>query len=312
VRLDPVFAPLRDIPAPDFDNISAARAAMSAMQASLPRRQSSCVVFEDRTIKGIAERITIRTYIPRERRKRGALLYFHGGAFMVGNLDSEHSRCLDYAENAGCVVISVDYRLAPECPFPAAHDDAWCTLLWLVGNADELGVDPSRIAVGGASAGASIAAGLALRARDEGGPSIHFALLVQPALDHLSSMPSARTFVDTPFLTATQIQSVWRIYLGPNPPTGSKLSYAAPFCCKKLTGFPSTCLIVGDVDPLRDEGLAFAMRLIADDTEVELHLLPGAPHGFDLIEDAPVTKRMLDTRVAAMKRALTVKDGGER
>ncbi|MGH7897808.1 MAG: alpha/beta hydrolase, partial [Candidatus Binatia bacterium] len=289
MALDPVFAPLRQIPRPDFDDIPAARARAASMQALLPLRRSAAVAFDDREIDGPGGKIRIRVYDPNERGRTGALVYFHGGGFMVGDLDTEHSQCLDHAEDAGCVVVSVAYRLAPEFPFPAAHDDAWAALGWVVANADALGVDPERIAVGGGSAGATLAAGIALRARDEGAPSIRLALLVQPSLDHLQTQPSARNSFHTPFMTSKDLAHIWRTYLGASPPSGKTLSYAAPAAAESLEGFPPVFLIVGDVDPLRDEGLAFAARLLAEGTEVELHLLAGAPHGFDLVEHAPAT-----------------------
>ena len=305
MSLDPVFEPLRQIPRPDFDDIPAARARMASMQALLPRRESPTVGFDDREIDGPGGKMPIRVYDPRGRGQRGALVYFHGGGFMVGDLDTEHSQCMDHAEQAGCVVVSVAYRLAPEFPFPAAHDDAWAALQWVTANAHALRVDPDRIAVGGGSAGATLAAGVALRARDEGSPSIRLALLVQPSLDHLQAQPSARTFSDTPFMTNADLPSIWRTYFGAVPPTGKALSYAAPAAAEHLKGFPPVFLIVGEFDPLRDEGLAFAMRLIADGTAVELHLLAGAPHGFDLVEHAPATVLMRAARAAALVRAVS-------
>jgi len=305
MSLDPVFEPLRQMPPPDFADLPAVRARMASMQAMLPRRRSANVSFGDREIDGRDRKIKIRVYEPKRRGRGGALLYFHGGGFVVGDLDTEHPQCLDHAEHAGCVVVSVDYRLAPEFPFPAAHEDGWTALHWLAANAKTLGVDPARIAIGGGSSGATLAAGLALRARDEGFSALRLAMLVQPSLDHLQTQPSARTFSDTPFLASEHLPSIWRCYFGAHPPTGKALSYAAPAAAERLTGFPPVFLIVGEVDPLRDEALAFAMRLIADGVEVELHLLAGAPHGFDLVEHAPVTQLMRDARAAALVRALS-------
>src|SRR5258705_10212076 len=243
MSLDPIFEPLRQMPAPNFDDIPAAREHIASVQASLPRRQSATVAFDDRTIDGPSGKLEVRVYDPQGSGARGALLYLHGGGFVVGDLDSEHSQCIDHAEQAGCVVVSVDYRLAPESPFPAAHDDAWAALGWLVAHAAELRIDPERIAVGGGSAGATLAAGGALRSRDEGSPRIRLALLVQPALDHLQTQPSARNFADTPFLNKETLPLIWRTYFGATPPTGKALSYAAPAAAEKLTGFPPTCLI---------------------------------------------------------------------
>src|ERR1043166_4856061 len=145
MSLDPIFEPLRQMPAPNFDDIAAARERMASLQSFLPRRQSATVAFEDRTIDGPSGKLKVRVYDPHGGGARGALLYLHGGGFVVGDLDSEHSQCIDHAEQAGCVVVSVDYRLAPEFPFPAAHDDAWAALAWLVAHADELRFDPERL-----------------------------------------------------------------------------------------------------------------------------------------------------------------------
>ena len=234
----------------------------------------------------------------------GALLFFHGGGFVVGNLDIEHERCADYAEKGRCVVVSVDYRLAPEFPFPAAHEDGREALNWLAGQAAALGIDGTKLAVGGGSAGAALAAGLALRARDQGGPGLAFVLLQQPVIDHLGSSRSAQTFTDTPFLKAADIPKAWGVYFGASAPQGRQLSYAAAFNADDLRGFPPTCIVAGAVDPARDEAIAFAQRLLAADVEVELHLFPGAPHGFELIDDAPATRRSLDLRAGALTRAI--------
>ena len=305
MRLDPEFEPLRQMPPPDFNNIKAARARMVSMQALIPLRQSSSVKFDDRAIPGPAGDLQVRVYTPDDGGKKGALLYFHGGGWVVGDLDTEHSQCIDHAEKARCVVISLDYRLAPEFPFPAAHEDAWAALRWVVENASKLGVDPERIAVGGGSSGATLAAGIALRARDEGSPKLKLALLLQPSVDHLQTSSSARTFSDTPFLSSKYLPQIWATYFAGNVPTGRMLSYAAPAAADRLAGFPPTCLIIGDADPLRDEGLQFGSRLIADGVEVDMHLCAGAPHGFDLVEHAQVTELMRDVRAAALIRALS-------
>lgn len=315
MRLDPQFEPLRRMPAPPINAFTLRvvmplmRVAMAARQKLQRRRASSLVSIEDRSIAVGNHRVPIRIYRPKSAGLKGALLYLHGGGWIMGNLDSEHGRCVDYAERADCVVISVDYRLAPAFPFPAAHEDAWAALLWLIAHASELSLDPIRVAVGGGSAGATLAAGIALRARDEGGPGICLAMLVQPVVDHRSTFPSARTFTDTPVLNATQLGPIWRAYLGPTPPTGKALSYAAPLAAQTFAGFPPTLMMVGEVDPSRDEALAFGAALTQAGTEVDLHLLPGAPHGFDLVEDAPATRLALDLRIAALIKALGPRPG---
>lgn len=303
MRLHPDFEPLRGLPPLDLSRLDQARAGMAAGAAARKPRAPGALAIEDRTIAGPGGALRLRLYLPVSTGPLPALVYFHGGGFMLGDLDTEHDRCVDYAQQVGCVVVSVDYRLAPEHPFPAASDDALAALTWLAEEAEWLGVDRDRIAVGGGSAGACLAAGLALRVRDAGGPKIAYVLLVQPALDHLQSQPSAKSFQDTPFLKAADLPPTWNAYLGATPPSDAALAWAAPFAAETLRGFPPTCILVGAVDPLRDEGLAFARRLIADETEVELHLLAGAPHGFDLVESAQITRDALTVRVAALTRA---------
>ncbi len=307
LKLDRDYEPLRFIPVMDLDVFVAdaprIREVMLQFQSALPKRQSDRLIVEDREIETPHGRLGLRVYRPRSSGSKGALLYFHGGGYIVGNLDSEHGRCVDYADLGDCVVVSVDYRLAPEFVFPSQHDDGWAALNWLVSQAQSLNVDPSKIAVGGGSAGAALAAGLALRARDEGSPSICFALLVQPVVDSRAGSYSARTFNDTPFLKGSQLPGIWKLYLGSPPPTGKQLSYAAALATDDFRGFPPSLLLLGNVDPARDEGLELAHRLVHTGSEVELHLVPGAPHGFDLVESARATQLSLDLRIAALKRA---------
>ena len=303
MKLHPDFEPLCGLPPLDLSNLDAARADMATGAAARTPRPPGALAIEDRTIVGPGGSLRLRLYRPASAGPLPALVYFHGGGFVLGDLDTEHDRCVDYAQQTGCLVVSVDYRLAPEHPFPAASDDALAALTWVSDEAEWLGVDRERIAVGGGSAGAALAAGLALRVRDAGGPKIAFALLVQPGLDHRQTQPSAKTFTDTPFLKAADLPPTWRAYLGPTPPSDASLAWAAPFAAESLSDFPPTCILVGAVDPVRDEGLAFARRLITDGAEVELHLLAGAPHGFDMIEDAQITRDALTVRVAALTRA---------
>ena len=310
VKLDSEYEPLRFIPDMDLEVFVAdapgIRAMMLRAQSAFPKRQSDRLAIEDRQIETPHGMLGVRVYRPKTEGLKGALLYFHGGGYIVGNLDSEHGRCVDYAEQADCVVVSVDYRLAPEFVFPSQHDDGWAALAWLLSHAQSLGVDPAKIAVGGGSAGAALAAGLALRARDEGSPSICFAMLVQPVVDPHAGSHSARTFNDTPFLKGSQLPGVWKLYLGSPAPTGKLLSYAAALATDDFSGFPPSLLLIGNVDPARDEGLELARRLVRAGSEVELHLIPGAPHGFDFVEGARATQLSLDLRIAALKRAFGV------
>ena len=304
MTIDPSFDALKTLFQPPEGDLASVRNAVAAGEAARRRPGPSRAQVEDRRLPGPAGDVPVRLYRPGHADPVGALIYFHGGGFVVGGLDGEHDRCVDYAEQAGCLVVSVDYRLAPENPFPAASDDGLAVLTWLAEHAATLGVDPRRIALGGASAGGAIAAGLALRARDLG-RGVCFVLLVQPALDHLSSFASARTLEGAPFPQPGQLGQTWRAYLGSAAPSGATLSYAAPFSAETLAGFPPTCLMLGGADPLRDEGMAFARRLLDAGSEVELHVVPGAPHGLDMVDAAALTRSSVVVRVAALNRAFT-------
>ena len=300
---DPIYDPLRRFPALDLKGLKMARVMMKAMQRAQPRKTSPAVTFEDRVIARPHRSIPVRIYRPVGVERPGVLLFFHGGGFVVGDLDTEHPRGVDYAELGGVVVVSVDYRLAPENPFPAAHDDAWSILEWVLEGGLGEGVDPGRLGVAGGSAGACLAAGLALRDRDEARGAISFSLLMQPVVDHLGTHPSAQAFNDTPFLRAKDLPKAWGAYL-PRPPSMPRLSYAAPLYAQTYSGLAPTFVVVGEDDPSRDEALAMALRMVDDGVEVELHFFPGAPHGFEMVETAPATLTALQLRGSALRRAL--------
>jgi acetyl esterase/lipase len=205
-------------------------------------------------------------------------VYFHGGGWIAGDLDSEHVRCVRFAAQSGCVVVSVAYRLAPEHRFPAPVDDCYAALSWTAGNADDLDLDARRIGVGGVSAGGNLAAAVTLMARDRGGPSTAFQLLAFPVLDDRMRTPSM-TFVGTPLVDGQAIARTWSFYLGDDRSDVSP--YAAPARAEDLRGLPPTFLATAEFDPLRDEGIEYGLRLLAADVTVELHNFAGTFHAFD-------------------------------
>lgn len=224
----------------------------------------------------------------------------HGGGWMMGDLDTEHPWASRVAESTGAVVISVDYRRAPEHPFPAALDDVYAVLTWTAEHAVELGVDPARIAVGGHSSGANIAAGVALRARDEQGPPICFQLLNEPALDDRQQTWSARNFTDTPWATHDRVAVNWRQYLGDRPAS----QYAAPARATDLSGLPPAYIASAEFCPNRDEDIAYALGLLQAGVSVELHQWAGTFHGSQAILSAEVSQRQIAELCAALRRAL--------
>lgn len=245
--------------------------------------------------------MAVRLYQPRGR-AAGALLYPHGGGFTVGNLDAEHRRCIEMADAVGCVVISPDYRLAPEDPFPAGVEDCFTALLWAAAQHDSLDFPIERIAVGGCSAGGGLAAATALLARDRGGPAIFFQMLVYPVLDDRMDSYSARTFIDVPIFQRDQMAQMWDHY---HPNRANEISpYATPLRAESLAELPPAFILAAGLDPLRDEAIHYALRLQEHDIPVELHVLPYLPHGFDAVApDTRAGRRAVKDIAAALRDA---------
>ncbi|MBZ9645844.1 alpha/beta hydrolase, partial [Streptomyces sp. PSKA30] len=213
------FLPM--VPRLDLTDPVAERKNLAAFAGAAPAPDTTHMEIEDRTVPADSD-VAVRIYRPHQA--QGAIVWMHGGGWVMGDLDTEHPWAARIADGSGAVVISVGYRLAPEHPFPAALDDAYAVLTWAAEHAAELGIDPARIAVGGHSAGANLAAAVALRARDQQGPPIRFQLLNQPALDDRLETWSARNFTDTPWSRRDTVSASWRHYLGSPPAT----PYAAP------------------------------------------------------------------------------------
>ncbi|MFJ3979447.1 alpha/beta hydrolase [Streptomyces sp. NPDC090021] len=284
------------LPRTDWADPAAARRIYTGLAASRPAPDLTDVEVEDRTVPGDPD-VPVRIYRPRHA--RGAVVWLHGGGFIMGDLETEHPWAARIADSVGAVVVSVGYRTAPEHRFPAALDDAYAALVWTAENATRLGTDPDRIAVGGHSAGAAIAAAVALRARDEQGPPIRFQLLNEAGLDDRQETWSARHFTDTPWLDRTKIGHGWRHYLGPGPAT----PYAAPARAEDLSGLPPAYIATAEFDPNRDEGIAHALRLLQAGVPVELHQYAGTFHGSQAILSAAVSQRQIADLVAALRRA---------
>lgn len=238
------------------------------------------------------------------------ILHIHGGGFVVGNLDSELGICLGLCRKLGVVVVSVDYRLAPETPFPGGLEDCYAALCWMHDNARELQVEPARIAVLGASAGGGLAAATALLARDRGGPAICFQYLGIPELDDRLDTVSMHTFVDTPMWNRPNAELSWDAYLGDAYRRGADdVPYlAAPARAADLTGLPPAYVSTMEFDPLRDEGLQYGLRLLQAGIRTELHNFPGTFHGSSLFTHAAVSQRESQEQLAILRRALNIAD----
>jgi len=265
------------------------------------------VEFENRDFSSIPVRIYRGGAAPAP-----AVIYCHSGAFVLGNLDTDHRQCLELARRGRCVVVSLDYRLAPEHPYPAALHDAMTVLSWVAANGAALGVDVNRLAVAGSSAGAALAARLAQRAADGAAPSIVFQLLHQPVLDDRPT-PSKDEFVTTPGFDGPAVTQMWRHYLGDGGHIGDEDQVgegsvpvdAAPARIRELSGVASALITCSELDPLRDEAVDYALRLMRAGVAAELHVFPGTCHGFDsLLPDWETSQRLFEMQGAALRKAL--------
>lgn len=314
--MDPELAEIVPfLPPVDLGDIASVRATVNELLAGLVVDIAGIetVDVQDLQIPGPpgAPDVKVRVYRPKEVDGLvGAALYLHGGGFVLGSVDTEHAGAAAIAIELGVVVVSVDYRLAPEDPFPAAIEDCYFALVWLRDMAAELGVDLDRVAVVGTSAGGGLAAGLALLTRDRKGPQLCFQLLGIPELDDRLETTSMRTFVDTPMWTRSASEQSWSHYLGPAGADGSRADvspYAAPARATDLTGLPPAYISTAELDPLRDEGILYALRLLEAGVSVELHQFPGTFHGSLMVTGAAVSRRAIAEFNLVLARALAPK-----
>ena len=233
----------------------------------------------DRAIPGPAGDIPVRVYTPNGTAPFPLLVYFHGGGWVLGGLATHDGICRDLAAGAGCVVVSVDYRLAPEHRYPAAAEDCYAATQWCAAHAGELGADASRIAIGGDSAGGNLTAVVAQMARDRGGPKLIFQLLIYPVTDAACDAPSYRENADGYLLTAGDMAWFWGHYLGDNKAGGAE-PYASPIRAKTLAGLPPALVITAEFDPLRDEGEAYGAALENAGVAAKVTRYDGMIHGF--------------------------------
>ncbi|MEU6478202.1 alpha/beta hydrolase [Streptomyces sp. NPDC047017] len=236
----------------------------------------------DRSVPGPpgAPEVPVRVYEPvvDGGTARPVVVFFHGGGWVLCDLDTHDGLCRELAVRTGAVVVSADYRRAPEHRFPAAAEDACAVTAWVAAHAERLGCDPGRLAVAGDSSGGNLAAAVALMARDRGGPPIAAQLLVYPVLDHRMATASYRAYATGFFHTTAHTRWYWEQYLadagdGAHP-------YASPGLASDLGGLPPTVLVLPECDPLRDDALAYAERLVAAGAAPRVRVWPGTFHGF--------------------------------
>jgi acetyl esterase len=285
-----------------------ARATMLAQSAALGRPEQVAKV-ENRSLPGPDADLPVRIYTPAGNGPFAGLVFFHGGGWVIGGIDTHDNLCRSIANAAGCVVVSVEYRLAPEHKFPAAVDDAYAATCWTVEQADRLGIDRHRIAVGGDSAGGNLAAVVALMARDRKNPSLALQVLLYPITDRDLSTPSYLKYADGYLLTRDGMAWFWNHYLpagvSPDQP------YVSPLRAGDLRGLAPALVITAECDPLCDEGNAYARRLEEAGVQVTLSCYPGMIHGFvrrnRLLDHG---QRGLEEMAAALRAMQSVADEG--
>jgi acetyl esterase/lipase len=248
---------------------------------------------------------TVRVYAPpTEGADRPCIYWIHGGGYMFGSGLTIDARINRWVETFDCVAVSIEYRLAPEDPYPAPLDDCYAGLVWTAQHADELGIDPARIAIAGASAGGGLAAGLAILARDRGEVTPAFQLLIYPMIDDSNTSASSR-IEGAPVWSRAANDLGWRAYLGARFGTDDVPAYAAPARVDDVAGLPPAWIGVGSLDVFRDEDITYASRLLGAGIPTELHVYPGATHGFEMMcPNAAVAKACQRDMTEALRRAL--------
>lgn len=299
------------LPPLDVSDVEAARRSLREMSAQQPPFDLPTGVTVERcAVPGPDGEPDVPVLVFRPRgggRGHPAVVYFHGGGFVLGDAEGDQVMPSQIVTETGAVVVSVDYRLAPECTYPGPLEDSFAALVWTAKNAAALDIDPARIAVGGVSAGAGLAAGVALLARDRGGPEICFQLLDIPVLDDRLSSASMQAFEDTPLWSRGSAIASWRHYLGPGADRDAGSPYAAPARAEDLGGLPPAYVSVCEFDPLRDEGIDYASRLLQSGIPAELHVWPGTFHGSaGAVPTAEVSRRMRRELLAALSRGIQV------
>jgi acetyl esterase/lipase len=293
------------------DDLPAARTRMAELAAAVERPPVPAgLTTEDRYAPGPAGApdVLVRLYRPPDLPSPAAALYWvHGGGMILGSIAMNDDSCAAIADKLKILVASVEYRLAPEYPYPAPMEDCYAGLRWFAGAAAELGVDAAHIAIGGASAGGGLAAGLGLLARDRGEVAVAFQLLVYPMLDDRNITPSSHTVVDPKVWNRDANTVGWNAYLAGRAGADDVPAYAAPARATDLAGLPPTYINVGDLDLFVDEDIAYAQALMRAGVPVELHVYPGAFHGSNnFVSRAVLSRRWAADERAALARGLGV------
>lgn len=307
-RLDPELAAALQTLPPNFgridrDNLAKVREVMAQQRAAAPVVATNVVV-EHKGVPGPESsggKVPVIVYRRPSTSPQPALLWVHGGGYILGTAEDERARVI--AERLDCAVISVDYRLAPEHPFPAGPEDCHAVLLWMAAHAQELNLDSRRMAIGGASAGGGMAAGVALMNRDRQGPELAMQLLLYPMIDNLHATASGR-YVNHPVWNQQTSFNAWEMYLAGVPGLAAS-PYAAASRAEDLSGLPRAYICVGSEDLFRDEDIDYARRLLDADVPCELAVLPGLYHGGDIfVPHARISRHLSASMLSALALGL--------
>ncbi len=272
------FLAASGMPPMHTQTVADARGAMLAM-GSMGGEPEPVSSVEDREIPGPAGKIPVRIYTPEGKGPFPVLVFFHGGGWVIGNIESHDAVCRSLTNAAGCITVSVDYRLAPEHKFPAAPDDCYAATQWVAANAPTFNGDPARVAVGGDSAGGNLAAVVALMARDKGGPTLVYQLLIYPATDYyLPGTASIQENAEGYLLTRDDM--IWFLNHYLTGEADTKHPYAFPLKAEDLSGLAPAMVITAEFDPLRDEGEMYALQMQEAGVAVTARRYQGTIHGF--------------------------------
>lgn len=260
---------------------------------------------EDRRIPGPDGEIPIRLYYPAGGPPFAVLVYFHGGGWVIGDLNTHHGFCHALAKTSGCLVVSVDYRLAPEHRYPAAVEDAYAATVWVAENSDVIHSDPDRLAVGGDSAGGHLAAVVALMARDREGPRIDLQVLIYPITDYNFNTPSYTENKEGYLLTRDLMKWFWNHFIDDEGEANHP--YVSPLRAENLSDLPQALIVTAEYDPLRDEGEAYGQRLQEAGVTVTQSRYPGMIHAFiRMTARLDKAKEALDQVAGTLRRVLKV------
>ncbi len=274
------------------------------------RKPAVGIVTAERRIPGHRNgSVKLTIYEPKIDKNTPCLIYLHGGAFALKAAPYHKDLACQYALQTPCKVVFVDYRLAPKYAFPIGAEDCYHALQWTYENAEELGIDRKRIAIGGDSAGAALAAAVSMMARDRKGPEICFQMLIYPVTDARQITESAKSYTDTPMWNSILNKKMWELYLKNGVDT--KREYASPMEAASLEDLPAAYVEITEFDCLRDEGINYAKALETNGVPVELYETAGTVHGFDMAGDSEIVKTCVIKRIKALKKAFGLSAGNE-